>query len=100
MAEQKRQREPPPPVATIGEIAAGVDWVWVYCEARPSTGASCGHRSAMKLADAIAIFGANASTDAIRRKARRAYCGSRGSSAINLPSFISVTSGWQKYRGE
>jgi hypothetical protein len=69
-------------VATIGEIAAEVDWVWVFCEARLPTGASCGHRSAVKLADAIAIFGADASTDAIRRKARCSVCGGKGQSAI------------------
>jgi hypothetical protein len=99
MAEQRRQRELPPPVATIGEIAAEVDWIWVYCEVRLPTGASCCHRSAVKLADAIAIFGADASTDAIRRKARCSVCGGKGQSAINLPSFISVTAGWQKYPG-
>ena len=99
MAEQRQQREPPPSVATIGAIAETVDWVWVYCEARLRTGAVCGHRSAVKLADAIAVFGAAASTDALRRKARCTSCGSKGSSSINLPSFINVTEGWQKYPG-
>ena len=99
MAEQRRQREPPPPIATIGEIAREVDWVWVYCEARLRAGANCGHRSALKLADVIAVFGADASTDAIRRKARCSVCGSKGQSAINLPSYVSVTGGWQRYPG-
>jgi hypothetical protein len=26
--------------------------------------------------------------------------GGKGQSAINLPSFVSVTAGWQKYPGE
>jgi hypothetical protein len=53
----------------------------------------------MKLASAIAIFGADASTNAIRRKVRCSVCGGKGQSAINLPSFVSVTAGWQKYPG-
>jgi hypothetical protein len=99
MAEQRQQREPSPPVATIGEIAREVDWVWVYCEARLTTGAVCGHRSAVKLATAIAIFGADASTDAIQRKARCSVCGGKGQSAFNLPSYVSATAGWQRYPG-
>ena len=59
----------------------------------PSDGAICGHRSAVKLAAAIAVFGADASTDAIRRKARSSVCGGRRQSAINLPSFVSVGAG-------
>jgi hypothetical protein len=53
----------------------------------------------VKLAAAIAIFGANASINAIWRKARCSVCGGKGQSAINLPNYISVTGGPQKYPG-
>ncbi len=69
-AKPRRAKSRPGPIPTLGEIARQASWVHVYCEAR-----DCHHTAPLKLADAIARFGEDATSDVLRTKTRCAACG-------------------------
>ena len=81
-AKPTRTKSRPGPIPTLGELARQALWVHVYCEAR-----DCHHRSPMRLADVIARFGENASSDVLRTKTRSVACGALGAT-IRLPSWV------------
>lgn len=70
-ARKRTQPEPPGPIPTIGQLAAHVDWTWLDCN-------GCGHRTAIRYAPLIERYGADASSDVIRRNARCKACGHKG----------------------
>lgn len=74
-----RRREPPPPIPTLEEIQRASPWVWADCR--------CGHRAPMALAAAVILYGRNASSNALRRKARCTRCGGLGASLMH-PSWV------------
>ena len=63
-----RGRDPhAPPVPTIGQLGSGsVEWFWLWCAGR-----DCQHHAPLRLAYAIARWGADASSNVIRRKAAK-----------------------------
>ena len=91
---RRPRRAPPPRVPTLGELAKETRWVWVYCASR-----DCFHRSAMALAKPIAQWGADASSDALRRNARYQHCGHRGA-RLQHPSWVNSAGGWELYPGD
>jgi hypothetical protein len=81
---RKPNREPAPPVATLGELAESArrhnqpDWFWLHC-----TSQVCTHRRAVRLADMIAAHGADASSDVVRKNGRCEKCGTKGAVMIH-----------------
>jgi hypothetical protein len=61
--------------------------VWVHCEAR-----DCHHRSPLKLAEPIARYGEDMTSDVLRLKTRCSNCGTRGAT-LRLPSWVDSTTG-------
>jgi hypothetical protein len=75
------------PIPTLGQLAAQTSWVWVHCEAR-----DCHHRSPLKLAEPIARYGEDMTSDVLRLKTRCSNCGTRGAT-LRLPSWVDSTTG-------
>ena len=77
------------PVPTIGELAAHVDWTWLVCD-------GCRRMTAVRFAPLIERYGANVSSDVIRRSARCKACGHKGA-GLQHPSWANT--GWQQFPG-
>jgi hypothetical protein len=60
-------------------------WVWMYWEA-----CDCHHSAPLKLADAIARYGADASSNVLRQRSRCTKCGAIGAT-LRLPSWVDST---------
>jgi hypothetical protein len=86
-APSRRPKSPPGPIPTLGQLAAQTSWVWVHCEAR-----DCHHRSPLKLAEPIARYGEDMTSDVLRLKTRCSNCGTRGAT-LRLPSWVDSTTG-------
>ena len=71
-AKPRRAKSRPGPIPTLGEFARQASWVHAYCEAR-----DCHHSAPLKLADAIARYGEQASSDVLRTKTNCTACGAR-----------------------
>jgi hypothetical protein len=70
------------PVPTIGELLQPAPhWLWVLCNNR-----SCMRRSAIPLAPFVIRYGADASSDVLRRNFTCSGCGRRGAS-LQVPSW-------------
>ncbi len=79
---QRRHRHPPPgQVPTIGDMQASGfgGWVWAHCD-------GCSYKAPMTLAAAAIVYGADASSDAIRVGALCPACGHAGVS-LRVPSW-------------
>ena len=77
-----RRRFPSPPVATLGQLHRPPGWTWVYCAAR-----GCPHHAALALAPLVIRWGADASSDCLRERARCTRCGHLGAT-LRHPSWI------------
>jgi hypothetical protein len=86
-AKPRRPKSRPGPTPTLGQIAAQSSWVWMYCEAR-----DCHHCAPLKLADAIARYGPDASSNVLRQRSRCTKCGAIGAT-LRLPSWVDSTTG-------
>ncbi len=68
---RKQYKSPPRPRATLGDLHRATPWVWVYCE-------KCQHYSPLALAAPVIRWGADMSSDTLRRCARCTACGHKG----------------------
>ena len=59
------------PRPTLGDLQRATPWVWVYC-------AKCPHHSPMACAVAVIRWGAETSSDKLRRCAKCTKCGHKG----------------------
>lgn len=64
-------RAPPGPIPTLAILRHASCWFWLYCNA-------CPHRAPAALAPLIIRWGADASSDVLRQRARCTRCGARG----------------------
>ena len=79
------------PVATLADLRRVTPWLWVHCE-------RCQHRSPAALVPLIIRWGADASSDVLRRCARCTRCGRKGAS-IQIPGWGGLEApirGWPK----
>jgi len=87
----RQSRGEPNPILVLFRRSANsprqASWVHVYCEAR-----DCHHSAPLKLADAAARYGEEASSDVLRTKTRCTTCGAIGAT-IRLPSWVDSTTG-------
>jgi hypothetical protein len=79
---RERDRAPPGPVPTIGELVRAKmgRWVWVNCR-----NADCGYTAPAALVPLLIRFGAGTSSDALREGAICPCCGRRGAT-LQVPS--------------
>jgi hypothetical protein len=80
------------PVPTLGQIHRPPGWVWVICDRYPP----CLHRAPMALAPLIIRWGADTSSDMLRRCARCQRCGHKGAT-LQHPGWIENGVGWQPF---
>jgi hypothetical protein len=65
------KRQPPGPRPTLADLQRSHCWTWVYCE-------KCLHHAPMALVPLIIRWGAETSSDRLRRCARCTKCGQKG----------------------
>jgi hypothetical protein len=82
---KRTSREKPGPIPTLGSIRRQTCWLWLYCRA-------CGRGAPVALAPFIIRWGANASSDVLRRSGRCGDCGGRGVTLMN-PSWQDMQTG-------
>jgi hypothetical protein len=76
------------PVPTLGQLLRAPYWTWLCC--------GCGHRVAVALVPFVIRWGADASSDMLRRHARCVVCGGRGAT-LQHPSWRNAVVGWQPF---
>ena len=69
-------------VPTLGVLRRGHSWLWICCE-----GKDCARSAAVALAPFIIRWGAEASSNLLRRNARCQKCGTKGVT-IQLPGWF------------
>lgn len=84
---KRTEKADPGAVPTIGDLAAHVEWFWVICD-------GCRHQTAVKFAPLIERYGADSSSNVIRRSARCTACGHKGAT-LQHPSW--ADNGWQAF---
>jgi hypothetical protein len=72
-------RMPTTPIATLADLRRVTPWLWVIC-------ARCLHRAPTALAPWIIRWGAEASSDMLRRSARCSECVGKGAT-IQIPGW-------------
>jgi hypothetical protein len=71
---------PRPPAPTLGDLRRSAPWLWINCAA------GCGHYRPVALAPFIIRYGAEASSDMLRRAALCTCCGHKGAT-LQHPSW-------------
>jgi hypothetical protein len=80
------------PLPTLGELQRAHPWTWLYCE-------RCQHHAPFAFAAAVIRWGANASSDVLRQRARCTVCGSKGAT-LQHPSWGGNTIGFAPFPTE
>jgi hypothetical protein len=75
-------------VPTLGALLQAPYWTWLCC--------SCGHRVPVALVPFVIRWGADASSDMLRRQARCSVCGRRGAT-LQHPGWEDETVGWEVF---
>lgn len=84
----KRDVGPPP---TLAQIQRDSCWVWLVCN-------GCGHFQPATLVPFMIRWGADASSDVLRRSARCRRCGIKGA-VLQHPSWTGSVTGFQTFAG-
>jgi hypothetical protein len=80
---------PPGPIPTLGTLQKSSAWWWVYCE-------SCQRRKATALVPLIIRWGADTSSDRLRRSARCVECGHKGAT-LQHPGWTNSIVGFEPF---
>jgi hypothetical protein len=95
LASRRRYKSKPSQWATrrptLADLQRSTPWLWLYCE-------RCQHHSPLACAVAVIRWGATASSDVLRERARCTACGSKGA-ALQRPSWEGEQVGFQPYPG-
>jgi hypothetical protein len=83
------KRQSPGPRPTLADLQRSHCWTWVYCE-------KCSHRAPMALVPLIIRWGAEASSDRLRERARCTKCGHRGAT-LQHPGWAGTHIGFQPF---
>jgi len=73
---------------TLGALLHQPYWLWLHC--------SCGHRVPVAIVPFVIRWGADASSDVLRKHARCPVCGRRGAS-LQHPSWRDAETGWEAF---
>ena len=82
-------KRPQGPVPTLGELQESTSWFWLWCE-------RCQHSAPIKFAPLIERWGADASSDKLRRGARCTVCGHKGAT-LQHPGWVDSVVGFQPF---
>jgi hypothetical protein len=82
-------RSPPGPRPTLGDLQRSTPWLWMCCE-------RCRHRAPLACAVAVIRWGAEQSSDTLRRCARCTACGHKGA-CLQHPSWTNTQIGFQPF---
>jgi len=82
---------PPGPIPTLGALQKSSAWWWVYCD-------RCQRRIATALAPYVIRWGADASSDVLRRSARCVKCGHKGAT-LQHPGWTNSIVGFEAFPG-
>jgi hypothetical protein len=89
-ARRKPQPERPGPRATLGQLQRGSSpWCWLWCE-------KCLHHAPIAFAPLVIRWGADASSDKLRRSARCTVCGTKGAT-LQHPGWAGETIGFEPF---
>jgi hypothetical protein len=89
-SSRKTYRSKPGPVPTLGELQRGDGkWCWLWCE-------KCWRKAPFAFAAAVIQWGADASSDVLRQRARCKVCGNKGAT-IQHPSWVGEAVGFQPF---
>jgi len=91
LALRHRYKSKPGPRATLGDLQRATPWLWLYCE-------RCQHHSPLACAVVVIRWGATASSDVLRQRARCTACGNKGA-ALQHPSWEGEHVGFQPFPG-
>jgi len=83
-------KRPQGSVPTLADLQKSTAWIWVWCE-------RCQHHAPIKFAPLIERWGANASSDKLRRCARCTVCGNRGAT-LQHPGWSIASSAFNLFR--
>jgi hypothetical protein len=83
------KRQPPGPRPTLGDLQRSHCWTWVYCE-------KCLHHAPMALVPLMIRWGAETSSDQLRRCARCTKCGHKGAT-LQHPGWAGTHIGFQPF---
>jgi hypothetical protein len=89
LASRRRYKSKPGPRATLGDLQWATPWVWLWCE-------RCHHRSPLACAVVVIRWGAGASSDVLRERARCMACGNKGAT-LQRPSWEGERLGFQPF---
>jgi len=84
-----RQSKTLPPVPTMGQLRRSTPWLWLNCPA-------CKHYRSIALAPLIIRWGADVSSDVLRRSARCSRCGHKGA-LLTHPSWAGLQIGFAPF---
>jgi len=73
----------------VAELQESTSWFWLWCE-------RCQHSAPIKFAPLIARWGADASSDKLRRGARCTKCGHKGAT-LQHPGWVDSAGGFQPF---
>jgi hypothetical protein len=76
-------------VPTLAELRKHNSWVWAWCE-------RCQHHAPMAFVPLMIRWGANASSDKLRRRARCTACGHKGAT-LQHPGWAGELVGFQPF---
>ncbi len=74
---------------TLGDLHRATPWVWVFCE-------KCLHHAPLPCAVPVIRWGAEVSSDVLRRRARCTACGHKGAT-LQLPSWVGADVGMMPF---
>jgi len=82
-------RDPNKPVPTLAELRQHSAWCWLCCS-------RCSHQAPAAYVPLMIRWGADASSDKLRRSARCTACGHRGAT-LQRPSWSDAATGFQPF---
>lgn len=89
LASRRHYKSRPTRRATLGDLQRSTPWVWLCCE-------RCQHHSPLACAVAVIRWGAGASSEVLRERARCTACGRRGA-ALQHPSWAGEQTGFEPF---
>ena len=89
LASRHRYKSKPGPRATLGDLQRATPWVRLWCE-------RCQHHSPLACAVALIRWGASASSDVLRERARCTACGRKGAT-LQHPSWAGEHVGFELF---
>ena len=90
--ELPAMRSVPPPIPTLGELHEPPGWFWVIC----GRFGFCFHKAPMAIAPLVIRWGAEVSSNRLRRCARCTVCGHKGAT-LQAPSWYDGATGHQPF---